>query len=807
MGRFITTADTMKNIFALVFIGFILLNQGFSQKIAPEILSRKWNAYWIASESDFQRNYGVYHFRKVFLLETKPSSFVIHISADNRYKLFVNGIQVSLGPARGDLFHWNFETVDIAPYLHAGRNLIAAVVWNLGLEKGQAQISYQTAFIVQGNTENEKNINTDTSWKCIQNHAYSPIKPDLIYAYYAAGPGEKIDFSHYPNGWETLDFDDKPWSNAKTLFQGLPKSVFEYTLGWMLVPRNIPQMELRPQRFLSLRSVAGISLTDDFLKSRRSFEIPGRTKVTLIIDQQFLTNAYPVLQFSKGKGAHILLSYAESLYVDEGDGKNWKEQNKKYNRNDIKGKRFVGVRDELVADGKKDQTFTSLSWRTFRYLQIVIETADEAFTVDDLYSIYTGYPFEMKAHFNAGDSVLDKILEVGWRTARSCAMETYMDCPYYEQLQYVGDMRIQAMVSLFNSGDDRLMRNAISQLDYSRMSEGITLSRYPSADAQEIPTFSLWWIDMLRDYQLYRNDPAFVKSFLPGVRQVLSFFSKYQQKDGSLKNAPYWEFTDFADGWDDGVPPVGEDGSSAPLDLQLLLAYQTAAKLEKDLGMKEFATFYQFQALKLLRTIKSKYWDNRSELFSDTKERIKFSQQTNSLAILTGVISGVEAKDLAKKMLSDRKLTQATIYFKYYLNQAITKAGLGDMYLDQLQIWKDNLAYGMTTWAELSDINTARSDCHAWGASPSIELFRIVLGIDSDSAGFDKIRITPHLGRLKNASGSIPHPRGEIKVNYQIDKDGKFNSVISIPQGTSGTLFWKGKKFILKGGQNNYSIQ
>ena len=72
------------------------------------------------------------------------------------------------------------------------------------------------------------------------------------------------------------------------------------------------------------------------------------------------------------------------------------------------------------------------------------------------------------------------MLEIGWRTARLCAVETYMDCPYYEQLQYIGDTRIQALVSLFNSGDDRLAKNAIDQLDQSRLPDGVTLSRYPS---------------------------------------------------------------------------------------------------------------------------------------------------------------------------------------------------------------------------------------------------------------------------------------------------------------------------------------
>ena len=158
----------------------------------------------------------------------------------------------------------------------------------------------------------------------------------------------------------------------------------------------------------------------------------------------------------------------------------------------------------------------------------------------------------LKADFKTGSDTLDKILTTGWHTARLCAMETYMDCPYYEQLQYVGDTRIQALVSLYNNGDDKLMRNAISQIEQSRMAEGITLSRYPTSHPQQIPPFSLWWIGMLHDYWMYRPDSGFVRDHLPGMRQVLWFFSKYQEADGSLNKVPYWNFTDWCEspGWD-----------------------------------------------------------------------------------------------------------------------------------------------------------------------------------------------------------------------------------------------------------------
>jgi hypothetical protein len=791
----------MKKHFLFYIIIFYSL-QGYMQSLSKDVLTKRWGAYWIAVPGASAKDYGVYHFRKTFSLRKKPDSFIVHVSADNRYKLFVNGILVSLGPARADIFHWNYETVDIAKYLQQGPNVIASVIWNFGDYKPENQISFRTGFILQGNTQNEQIVNTDTSWKCMKDSSYGPLQPDLLYTYYVAGPGEKIDYSKYPANWKDNNYNDTDWTKAEQIVSGLPKGVLQSDLSWMLVPRTIPQVELKPERLQKVRLVNGITLPAEFPLYKKPITIPANTNVTILLDNGVLTNAYPVLEFSKGKGAEITLGYAEALYIKEETIKDWRTQNKKGNRNEVEGKRFVGVKDELTADGN-DHTFTSLAWRTYRYLQLEIKTANEPLIIDDLYGIFTGYPFELKAKFLVDNVTLEKIFETGWRTARLDAMETYMDCPYYEQLQYVGDTRIQAMVSLYNTGDDRLMRNAITQLDYSRMAEGITLSRYPTANAQEIPPFSLWWIGMLEDYYMYRNDPDFVKHFLPGERQVLQFFSKYQQPDGSLQNAPYWEFTDWceAKGWKDGMPPFGKDGSSAALDLQLLWAYQIAATLEDSLGMKAFAKQYSKKAALLTQTIKAKYWDQTKQMFADTKEKNYYSQHTNTLAILTNIITGEQAKQLAQKMISDTSLTQATIYFQYYVNQALRKTGFGNLYLDRLQIWKDNLAMGLTTWAEISDINAARSDCHAWGASPNIEFFRTVLGIDTDVPGFNRIKIEPNLGSLIKVSGFMPHPKGEITVNYTLNTKGKLDAVILIPKGTSGVFVWKGRKYVLKSGE------
>ena len=791
--------DCLK-IFLILYLTFL---SATLRSQTASLLSKPWDAWWIAVPGQPLHDYGVYQFRKTFTLAAKPASFVVRVSADNRYKLFVNGQFVSLGPARGDVFHWNFETVDLATYLQSGKNVIAALVWNYGDYRPEAQISYQTGFILQGDGENEKVINTNWTWKCRLDRSYIVKEPMLIYSYYVAGPGETINYNLAMKEWKNDSFNDANWPSATQITQGLPKGVFGYGLGWMLVPRTIPQMELKPQRLQRVRKVENIQLPGGFPEQKQSFTVPANTSISILLDQGFLTDAYPVIQFSKGRNAAITLSYAEGLYVEESNVQNWRTFHQKGNRNDIEGKRFIGMKDSLISDGSDLQEFTSLWWRTFRYVQMQVRTKDEPLVINDFYGMFTGYPFSMNAQFDAGNDTLNKILEIGWRTARSCAMETYMDCPYYEQLQYVGDTRIQCLVSLYNSGDDRLMRNAITLLDDSRMAEGATLSRYPTANAQEIPPFSLWWIGMLHDYWMYRNDPTFVKGKLPGMRQVLWFFNKYQQTDGSLKNLPYWNFTDWCgtNGWKDGMAPFGKDGSSAALDLQLLWAYQLAAELEKNLGMKEYAQQYETAATQLKTTIRKRYWDGSRMLFADTPDKDVFSQHTNSLAILTGVATGTEANALGKKILRDTLLTQATIYFKFYVYQALTKAGLGDGYLNWLDVWKQNIAMGMTTWAEISDINNTRSDCHAWGASPNIELYRIVLGIDTDSPGFKKVKIIPHLGTLTRASGTMPHPAGNISAIYEKRKN-NWKISITLPAGISGYLSWSQKRYALKPGEN-----
>ena len=152
--------------------------------------------------------YGVYHFRRTFELPAKPERFVVHVSGDNRYQLFVNGRRVAWGPARGGLFHWRYETVDAAPYLEPGKNVFAAVVWNFGKLAPEAQVTFETGFLVDGDTSAESVVSTGMNWKCARDESYSPVPAGEVRGYYAVGPGDRVAGPLHPWGWEGREFDD-----------------------------------------------------------------------------------------------------------------------------------------------------------------------------------------------------------------------------------------------------------------------------------------------------------------------------------------------------------------------------------------------------------------------------------------------------------------------------------------------------------------------------------------------------------------------------------------------------------------------
>lgn len=777
---------------------------GFNiKKINSELFKKTWNAKWISSPDLEDKRLGVYHFRKSFILENKLDKFIIHISADNRYKFFVNGIQVSLGPARCDQFSWNFETIDIAQYLKIGKNTLAVLVWHYGDLKPIAQMGLEKAeLIIQGNSHIEEIVNTNNTWLCAKSKAYGHWdSQDPVIGYYVAGPGELFDSRKYLWGWETQDFEDSTWKSAIQGLAGSTKGGVDYP-GRNLVPTPIPPMENKIEFFKKIRKSVGIVCPEQFLNGEEKIIIPANRSVELILDMNYLTTGYMNMHFSKGKDAEIIFGYAESYFSDKSTGT-------KDNRNEIAGKYFAGYEDKVISDGGNNRSFCSLWWRTWRYIRVRITTFEEELMIDKINSIYSAYPFTNEATFNVHEKydILYSLLDIGWRTARLCANETYMDCPYYEQLQYFGDTRIQAMITLYNTNDKWMVKNAIEQGRQSIMSDGLTQSRYPSNSRSIIPSFSLWWICMGYDYWIYRGDEQYLKTLLPTYRYILGWFEQYLKPNYSLDFIPYWFFIDWSDGFalTNGAPIRDQNGDSSLQDLLYLIALENVAEMEQHFGIETMGIYYKSIANSIKSTLREKYWDEKKKLFADTMDKRSFSQHSNILAILAGLTDEEDSQTVMRRVMNDHSLIQTTIYFKYYLNQALKKAGMGDLLLDNLQVWHDQLKLGLTTWAERPE--PSRSVCHAWGASLNVEFYRIILGIDSEAPGFKRVRIAPALNGIKEVSGSIPHPMGKVSVKYEIDHKGILHAEVELPDKVEGTFIWKNKKYPLKEGMQTLRIK
>jgi hypothetical protein len=200
----------------------------------------------------------------------------------------------------------------------------------------------------------------------------------------------------------------------------------------------------------------------------------------------------------------------------------------------------------------------------------------------------------------------------------------------------------------------------------------------------------------------------------------------------------------------------------------------------------------------MLDAVKRKAFDPKTGLFRDSLEGKTFSQHTNTMAILTGAVTGEQGREIMERILDDKSLTQAGYYFSFYVLEAMREAGLGHRYIEQLEPWQDMLALGLTTTPEKPP--PSRTDSHAWAAHPNYGLLATVLGIRPAAPGFTSVVIKPNMGSLKRAAGKMPHPLGEIEVSLQhVDPDG-VQARITLPDGLEGVFEWRDETIHLQSG-------
>lgn len=787
-----------------------------ARPLNPQLAAAQWPAQWIADGQAGAQTPGVFYFRKEMTFASAPSHYWVHVSADNRYILHVNGQYAAEGPARGDLFHWRFETVDLAPLLRAGANTLAAVVWNFGEQAPVAQMSNRTGFLMQGDTAAEAAVNTGTTWQVRAEPGRGAVARSDLHEYYAAGPPEQVDGRVVDWRWDASEDASPGWTVPVVVGRAAMRGAQDADNRWELTPDKLPPME---HRLTDAGSVVRVEGLPGGLASATQFPagpliIPANSDVTLLLDHKVEQTAYPELAASDGKNATITVTYSEALYDAQGQ---------KGNRNEIEGRHIQGIRDQFVSGGGDHEIFAPLWWRTWRYVQIEVKTADEPLRLGGMRAWFTAYPFEEKAKLSGDIPQLDALWQTGWRTARLCAHETYMDAPYWEQLQYVGDTRIQALISYAVTGDARLAKQALANIDDSRVPEGITQSRYPSGLPQFIPPFSLLWVGMLHDYWMYGDDEALVRATLPHTRTVIDWFAARLRPDGLLGRIEWWPFGDWTADYPAGVPPQQADGGSAFLTLQFVETLRDAEAMEARLGSAERAAQYAEMIRKATAALNAEDWDAQAGLYADLPVRASgpgarktFSQEANILAVWLDVAPKAQQQAILRRVLGSKPDAEATVdgravppmstptyYFRFYLARALEHAGMADLYLSQLQPWYAMLELGLSTWAEQPE--PTRSDCHAWSAIPNYDLLTLVAGIEPAAPGFRRVRIAPHLRGLHHLEASMPHADGDIRVAYALHGS-VWTATVTLPAGLTGELVWKGRATPLHAGTQTLGL-
>ena len=765
--------------------------------VSAQPVATAWHAQWIAAADGPTRDYDVVYFRRQFVVGAVPESFIVEVSADTRFELHVNGKRVNAGPALADVAHWRYERYDLAPYLVAGENEIAAVVWNFGTSAPIAQMSSQTAFLLSAEDAKNQWVDTGGEWQTSHERGRTLGHSERL-GYYAAGPDEVMDGSRMDWEWDRPNAKSA-WMAAKVLGNAAPRGAQDSPTRWILQKDELPSM--RYEAVNAGRVVRTAGLANGVVDLERAVTIPAHADVTVLLDRGELTTAYPELEIDGGLGGDVQLTYAEALYDDHGQ---------KGNRNEIAGRHIAGVVDRILADGER-RTYRPLWWRCWRYLQVEVKTEDQPLTIEHVGAFYTAYPFTKIASFESDDATLGKIWDTGWRTAQLCAHETYMDTPFWEQMQYVGDTRIQALISYAVTGDDRLARQALLAYRDSLTTDGLTQSRYPSSLTQIIPPFSLLWVGMLHDFWMYRDDEAFVRSLLPGTRGVIDWFAARQRADGLLGRIEWWPFVDWSPPlFEGGVPPQMVDGGSSALTLQFIAALRDAAELEEHLVEAERARRYRVLAARAAAGLMRLSWDEGKGLLADTPAKASFSQQANSLAVMMDVIPEERQRAVMETVLASSRadstmpMSQASYYFRFYVARAMVHAGLGDEYIAQLEPWRKMLALGLSTWAENPE--PTRSDSHAWSAHPTFDLLTTVAGIGPGSAGFGTVEIAPHLGELQRVSATMPTPKGLVEVRY-VRAGERWTAVVTLPPTLTGRLVWKGRSTTLHGGEQTIGLR
>lgn len=726
--------------------------------------------------------------------ESKTETIRIHISADMRFELFIDKTRISRGPDRADPEHWSFSSYDID--LEKGSHQIEVLVWHLHESAPLGLPTHQPGFIFAADGDYHELLSTGKSnWNCQNLTGWKTIPKNVKGYFFVVGNSIETDLGQWANAEE--------FKIATVIKPGLKSSPTGLRQkGWKLFPSCLPD-QFNAKTIPGIIRASANNWNDDYSFTEKdclqvpaeyqkiltgdSICIPPKTTLSLVWDLEDYYCAYSSISLDKGKGASIEWLWAESLFDDT--------KRAKHNRNDVIGKYFNGHGNKLITDGKP-RSHQSHWWWSGRYVLINIQTQEEALIINELALEETHYPLTYDGSFKTDDDEFQDIQTMATRVMQMCAHEHFMDCPYYEQLMYVGDTRLEILTNYIMQEDHRLPSRCIDLFDFSRRDHGFVAEHCPSRQNQLSTTFSLISCWLVHDYLMWRGSKEWLQDRILGVRSALDQCRIYLTTDGLIGRMPGWPFMDWVPGWKHGNVPTSEEASTAPINIMYYWTLRKAAELESTLNESEMASRYNRYADEIAEKILPAFYDEKEGLFADDLNHEFYSEHAQCLAILSGLVKGEKALHVFENMLAHKELARTTIYFSHYLFETMKQFDRGDLIVEKFDFWKKLKAQGFKTAVEQPE--PSRSDCHAWGAHPMFHMHASLLGIRPTAVGFKTIEIKPSPGNLKFINANTPHPLGMIECNLKFDKNNCIGT-INLPDGLTGEFIWNNKSIKIEG--------
>ena len=611
-------------------------------------------------------------FRKKFTLN-EFSSAIIRITADDCFKLYLNGKFVTVGPPNGYPQRYYYMELDVSDFLKEGENVLAAHCYYQGLVNhvwvsADMRESFWTELIVDGKTA----IYSDESFKCAEHTGFTALAK---YGYDTAF-GERYDSSAREVGFERPDYDDGYWHNA---------SVYKNA------DYNLVKSPIKPLYFGYAEPVISKEREDG----------------TLFLDFGQEMTGYLYAEATGEKGDKVILREAEELN-DDGS---------------IRFDMRCGCRyeEEWILSGKPD-VLNKYDYKAFRYAEIV---APKGVKIKKAGMIIRHYPFKQREYNSVDNPELKKVLKLCENTIKYGVQEAYLDCMTREKGQYLGDLSVSGRAHVVLTGDTALIKKSLTDFcESTSICKGM-IAVTGSSMNQEIADSSLLFPSIVAWVYSVDGDIDFVKYCEPYATGVYEYFKKYECADGLIGGVKdKWNLVDWPENLRDGYDfpitnPIG-DGEHNVLNA-LYIGFLESLNEIYDICGKDKIEIGRYK-----ESFVKAFYSESTGLFCDSRSKTHSAVHSNVLPLLFGI--GTENEDVKNRIVDficEKKLTSMGVYMAYMALSALVKNGEKEKAVSLATdkgAWLNMIEEGGTTtfeaWGKDQKWNT--SLFHPWATAPIV---------------------------------------------------------------------------------------